>query len=433
VGHKIYGLLSMKKERLRILFTTPEIQHPPAGGPYLRIENSIKALGQIAELYLHARVTRRFIGGRKAIRFYQNLSRGFTIGKFGITPFFLFLCARVFNKLCRLTLKRALLPIDKWMKESEHKRVLRLAKKHKVDLIWLGYGNISYDLLKYLKENSQYRIVLDTDSVWSRFVLRGIEYAENEADRERILQSGHQKQEEERWGTANADVTTAVSEVDAEYYRSLISDPTRVQIFSNVIDVASYENPPPRPDGFRSPCIYLAGYFGPKSPMDDAARWFLNNVWPQLTARFPDLHFYIVGKGSRETLKDIQHPGVTITGQLDSVLPYLCNADISLVPLRFESGTRFKILEAGACGIPIVSTTLGAEGISVTHGQDIWIADTPDEFLTGISKLLSDRDFALNMANKLKETIQEKYGLSKLRSEGELILQHLTRQAKEIG
>ena len=129
---------------------------------------------------------------------------------------------------------------------------------------------------------------------------------------------------------------------------------------------------------------------------------------------------------SDETLFDINAPGITVTGELPSVLPYLCHADVAVVPLRFESGTRFKILEAGACGIPVVSTTLGAEGLSVTHEKDILIADEPESFADAIISVITNHDVALEMAKNLRTLVHKKYSITSLTEEGRLILEYLT-------
>jgi glycosyltransferase involved in cell wall biosynthesis len=116
-----------------------------------------------------------------------------------------------------------------------------------------------------------------------------------------------------------------------------------------------------------------------------------------------------------------------ITGKLESVLPYLCHVNVSLVPLRFESGTRFKILEAGACKIPVVSTTLGAEGIPVTNEYDILIADEPQEFAEAILKLIRDKALAEKISTNLHKLIQQKYSISSLVDEGKEIIDQILK------
>ena len=266
----------------------------------------------------------------------------------------------------------------------------------------------------------------DTDSVWSRFILRELPYTSSTHRRVAIERRGRKKEAEERAWVRLCDVTTAVSEIDAEYYRSISSEPERIRLFSNVIDLASYRDIPPPPAELKRPCMFLAGTFGHyNSPMDTAARWVLEEVLPLVQAQVPDVHFYIVGRGSDRMLGHAAGPSVTVTGKLPSVLPYLCHADVSLVPLKFESGTRFKILEAGACKIPLVSTTLGAEGIPVIDGEHILIADEPEDFANAIVRLLNEKDFANRLALNCHKLVNMHFCVESLTVEAKRILEYL--------
>jgi glycosyltransferase involved in cell wall biosynthesis len=414
----------------KILFITPILHHPPIGGPTLRIENSIKAISQISELYIYSRVAVSGMGGNMAVEFYKTYCHHLYFAPF-VNPqsnsfkkiqtlFF-----RIINKLSREIFKKNIFSIHHQESEKDYHHLLAIASTIKADIIWLGYGNISYPLLKYIKDNSNAKVVLDTDSVWSRFILRGLPYARSDKQYQQIYQTGQEKIAEENWGTKLADVTTAVSEIDAEYYQNLANDSRQIKLFSNVIDLESYQLIPPMPKGFLNPSIYLAGTFSPDSPMDDAARWVINQVFPIIQRKIPNIHFYIIGSGSDTTLSDIQDPQITITGKLESVLPYLCHVNVALVPLRFESGTRFKILEAGACKIPIVSTTLGAEGIPVTHENDILIANEPDDFAAAILKLINDQELAQKISTNLNKLIQQYYSINSLVKEGQEIIANL--------
>ena len=180
------------------------------------------------------------------------------------------------------------------------------------------------------------------------------------------------------------------------------------------------------PANFKKPCIYLAGVFGRyHSPMDMAARWVLNEVFPLVQAAVPNVHFYIAGRESDRMLGHWQDTSITVTGKLPSVLPYLSNADVAIVPLKFESGTRFKILEAGACKIPLVSTTLGAEGIPVIDGEHILIADEPEDFANAIVRLLNEKDFANKLALNCHKLVHECYSIKSLTVEAKRILDYL--------
>jgi glycosyltransferase involved in cell wall biosynthesis len=416
--------------KVRILFTTPVLHHPPVGGPTLRIENSIKALSQISDLYVYSRVSLNALGGQTALSFYKQFCKDFYFAP----------SVQTLNRYEKFTKKAVNFLFKKFANSTLFKsnvindldQLLRIANSIKPDFIWLGYGNISYPVLEYIKEHNAYKVVIDTDSVWSRFIFRGLPYVENDEERKKITEDGNEKKEEESRGTKLADVTTAVSDVDAEYYRSLSKDPSRVHIFSNVIDMAVYKRVPLPPESFQKPCMYLAGSFWPKSPMDDSARWVINQILPLVRKQVPDIHLYIIGNKSDQILSDIDDPRVTVTGQLPSVLPYLCHADVALVPLRFESGTRFKILEAGACRVPVVSTTLGAEGLPITHEKNILIADTPEKFASSVVRLIKDRDFAFGLAKNLRSLVQEKNSISALVQEGIMILEYLSSLNKSV-
>jgi glycosyltransferase involved in cell wall biosynthesis len=265
-------------------------------------------------------------------------------------------------------------------------------------------------------------LVCDTDSVWSRYVLRELPYSEDKKRKKEVKKAGEEKEREEKAWVGFCDITTGVSSVDVAYYQDLAEENNRIKIFSNVINIDSYRHPVhPPPDHVR-PSMYLAGTFWKDSPMEKASRWVLEEVLPIVKESIPNIHFYIIGRGSDSILSDITDKAVTVTGMVDSVLPYLCNVDVSIVPLTFESGTRFKILEAAACGIPIVSTTLGAEGIPVTHGENILIADNKAEFASSIIKLIQDKDYAMNISQNCLELVIENYGIDGLVKEGKEIL-----------
>ena len=407
---------------MKVLYTTPVLEHPPASGPQLRVENSIKALSQVSELYILSQVEKSRIGGESAEDFYKQLCSGFAyslkvkLGKVakgnGVVSR---IAGRVFNRL------------EDFLYVLEAHCVLYYAKKYKVDVVWFGYGNISNQIMRRVRKyQPSLKLICDTDSVWSRFVLREIPFEQDLTRRMELVRSGLLKQAEEMEWVEFCDVTTAVSLVDAEYYKGITYFPDRVKIFSNVIDLESYVGVVPPPSDFRSPSIYLAGSFGRNSPMDKAARWMINDVFPILLERYTDLYFYIVGSESKETLSDVKHDRIIIAGKLPSVLPYLCNASVALVPLMFESGTRFKIMEAAACGVPIVSTTLGAEGIPVIHNEHILIADTGSEFVHSIGMLLDDPSLGRALAKNCKDCIQELNSIQTLKREAEQILDFLT-------
>jgi glycosyltransferase involved in cell wall biosynthesis len=408
-----------------VLFATPILQYPPLGGPALRIDSSIKALSRVCKVHVYCRTNLASIGGAGALKFYERYAQKCYLARFEFpgdwrTSF----VKRVSNALSRRIFGRLLFDVSH---QESFQTLLDLADQINADIIWLGFGNISYPLLRYLKERQGRPVVVDTDSVWSRFILRGLPYASTDQERAQIETRGSEKVEEERWGAALADVTTAVSEVDAEYYRSLTKNPDRVQIFGNAIDFDNYWPRPPAPPKFKKPCLLLAGTFYFRSPMEDAARWMIDDIFPLIQRQVPNVHLYIVGKHSEQMLADIHNPAVTVTGTVPSILPYLHHAAAALVPLRFESGTRFKILEAGACGIPVISTALGAEGLSVEDGESILIADGALQFAKCAIDILTKPALGAALGQRLQELVRASYSVQALSNQADQILNLVAR------
>lgn len=404
-------------QKPKILFTTPILHYPSIGGPHLHIKNSLKALSLVAEVYLYSRISKDEIGGQKAINYYQHFCK-----KIYFPPFGRIFPTNISNIVTNKIFRKKFFP-----PHSEdiliYRDILKIAQSLKVDLIWLGFGNISYPLLEFLKTNSKYKVILQTDSVWSRYILRALPYKNDRAELKRIKNEGKAKEKEERRGAKIADVTTAVSKIDAKYYQEFVKDSSRVRIFSNVIDLDDYRHPATK--SLRKPAILLGGTFFAGGPMEDAAKWFVADIWPLIKKEISEVHLYIVGRGSDKVLKIIKDNNIFIAGQVESVTAYLKGSDISIVPLRFESGTRFKILEAGACKIPVVSTSLGCEGLEINNKRNILIADTKTKFAQACIKLLKDKKNSDLISNNLFKLVEKKYTIKNLAKEAKEIINYL--------
>jgi sugar transferase (PEP-CTERM/EpsH1 system associated) len=145
-------------------------------------------------------------------------------------------------------------------------------------------------------------------------------------------------------------------------------------------------------------------YRGPVEPFDlvftgkmdfrpniDAMLWFGQQVLPLVRQRCPDVRLAIVGQRPHPRLDVLRAiPGITITGWVADVRPYIAGATVFVAPLRVGGGTRLKLLEAMAMGAAVVATSLGAEGFPVTHGRELLLADTPAGFARAVLALLDD-------------------------------------------
>jgi glycosyltransferase involved in cell wall biosynthesis len=125
-------------------------------------------------------------------------------------------------------------------------------------------------------------------------------------------------------------------------------------------------------------------------PNIDAVEYFCREIWPVVLSAHADARFQIVGRNPHPRVRRLASASVEVTGTVPSVSDYLRSATVVIVPLRIGGGTRLKIFEAMAMAKAMVSTSIGAEGLDVTHGRDLLIADDAASFAAAILQLLRD-------------------------------------------
>jgi polysaccharide biosynthesis protein PslH len=145
-------------------------------------------------------------------------------------------------------------------------------------------------------------------------------------------------------------------------------------------------------------------------PNIDAAFWFCNEILPTIHSKHPEVSFKIVGDKPDPTVLALgRRKGVYVTGRVPDIRPYLADSLALVVPLRSGAGTRLKILEAMAMGRPVVSTNQGAEGLEVTDGVNILLADTPDEFAKHIFALIANPQLGKRLGTAGRNLVETKY------------------------
>jgi len=205
-----------------------------------------------------------------------------------------------------------------------------------------------------------------------------------------------------------ADAVLAVSQADAQALARLVPglDPL---VLPNGVDVGRTH--PGLPDSLplRHPAILFTGKMDYR-PNVDAMLWFHGSVWPLVRARLPDAHLYVVGKDLHRRLASLRSdPSVTVTGYVADILPYFGGADVYVAPLRIGGGTRLKVLEAMSAGLPLVATTLGVEGIGLTHDEHALLADTPTGFSQAILALVRDLERGRALGEAARQFVVERY------------------------
>ncbi len=421
--------------RPRVLYLVPLFGYPPRGGPRLRTYHTVVALSRCADVLLHVWQTPDVEDEAAArahmLEFCQDVwwpsPPAVPNGpKAAVRRAVRQALPKPVVDLLRSALsRRRAEPQPGEAAPEDHGPLLAALaeriERDDVDVIWLGFGGISYHLLP-LKAMTGRPLVVETESIWSQFVLREAPFIADPAERERVLAAGRAKQEEERLGAQVADITTAVSEVEADYFRGLAPDPSAVMPIANVIDVDAYRRDASPPVPLETPAICFPGTMSRGTANIGAVAWLCDEVMPGVWDRLPDLHLYLVGRHPAPEILARRGRRVHVTGEVASVVPYLRQSLATVVPLRWESGTRFKILEAFACGTPVVSTTLGAEGLDVEHGRHLLLADTPEALADAILAVATQPDLREKLAAAGGELVREKYSLDAAERQSRAVL-----------
>ncbi|MBS1252982.1 MAG: D-inositol-3-phosphate glycosyltransferase [Anaerolineales bacterium] len=222
-----------------------------------------------------------------------------------------------------------------------------------------------------------------------------------------------------------ADRVVAVSETDARALRRLVPGlspavvPNGVDVNTFRVDVNTFHPDSVRSDSVRSDSVEHGGvqpasltFTGKMDfrPNIDAMVWFCNETLPRIQAARSGVTLAIVGREPHARVRALaDRRGITVTGYVDDVRPYVAGAQVYIVPLRMGGGTRLKVLQAMAMGKAIVSTTLGAEGIAGRSGEHLALADTPEDFAIAVLSLLADPGRRAALGARARRLVEREY------------------------
>ncbi len=192
----------------------------------------------------------------------------------------------------------------------------------------------------------------------------------------------------ERWICQSSDQVIATSQPDADAFARLAPE-ARISVVPNGIDVNEYMQPSAQLE-LGSAALLFTGTMDYR-PNVDAALWFADQILVRVRAAVPEARLFIVGRSPHPRLDVLrQRPDIELTGYVQDIRPFLNGCAVYIVPLRMGAGTRLKLLQAMAASRAIVSTTMGAQGLDVTSGREMILADDAATFAQSVITLLRD-------------------------------------------
>ncbi len=202
------------------------------------------------------------------------------------------------------------------------------------------------------------------------------------------------------------DTALVCSPVDRKVLASA-SPKTRLDILYNGIDLETFVPG----EGFQADpdrIIYTGNlsYF----PNADGIRYFVRQVLPLIRREIPGVKLYIVGKDPPGKVRKLASENITVTGFVPDIRAEYLASTVAVAPVRFGAGTLNKVLEPLALGIPVVSTPIGVEGLPLTPGKHLMLADSPADFAAAVVAVLRDPDLRRRLSVQGRDVVRAEYG-----------------------
>jgi glycosyltransferase involved in cell wall biosynthesis len=369
---------------LRILFLSPRQCWPPISGAKLRDYHLARVLGR------HAALTYVFFSSPGApapeLPFCRRLvavpaPRAYTVGK-----------------IARGLVGRWPLPVMNYTSAQMQTTLAAIVADEQFDLVHIDSIHLAA-LLPELRRGCQAPIVYDWHNIESEAMRRYASLVESPARKLYAAVTGRRLAALEQRILRGSFGHLVCSEREREQLHCLVPR-ARIRVVENGVDTRYFESSGEVSDARKR--IVFVGTMGYHANVEAAVR-FVRTIWPGIRKRFPGWLLTLVGSDPSPAVVALRgEAGVEVTGTVDDVRPYYREALAAIVPLRTGGGTRLKILEAMAAGVPVISTSFGAEGLPVSPGGNILIADRDEDWAVQLDALSSwsDRWSSLALAGR---------------------------------
>lgn len=241
--------------------------------------------------------------------------------------------------------------------------------------------------------------VVDAYDVEAELLRRVARTTSSDVERALKLAEAYKVEQLERRLWRMSDMCIATSDRDARAIEAVSGAPTRV--VPNGVDTAAFT----RPEGWTGRRDIVFTGVMRHQPNSDAARWFLDDIHPLISQRTPHARVVFAGADPPDWLRQRANDDILVTGRVDDIRPWLWSAAVAIVPLRSGGGTRLKILEALAADVPVVSTSLGAEGIDGIESCTI-LADDNVAFADAVVEVLNDATLVGRLREHARQLVQ---------------------------
>lgn len=379
---------------MKILFITSRLPYPPMGGDKVRTFNFIKHLSKNNSISLIS-----FIESEKESKYIDNLKVYCdSVEVILLKPFKSYL-----NCFFRLL---SLLPlqISYYYSFRMKKKIDEILSKEKFNGIYVHLLRMAH----YAKDAKRVYKVLDLTDAISLSLRRSLRYRKPLAFIVYLLEWLRVKRYEKKI-INSFDRCLLVSPVDKEIIETAFSA-KNITVVSNGVDFDYFK---PNGDNYDPRNIVFLGNMH-SFPNQDAVFYFYKSILPLIKEEVPDVKFYIVGINCSNKIKKLnKDKNIVVVSGVEDVRPYLMNSAVLVCPIRVGAGIQNKILEATALGVPVVTSSVGFEGLCARKDKDIIVADKPEEFAQKVKEIMKRRDYRQEIAQNGRKFIIQNYSWQK--------------------
>lgn len=296
------------------------------------------------------------------------------------------------------------------------RRLRERVREERYDLVWVHF----LDMLQFLRDDTVQRELADATVVVDQHNDMELFWS-SLCDNGGFLQRFYARWNMNRIRSFRdrvvplCDLLLSVSEEDAEATRSWVDSDTPVWMVPNGIDPDRFDRPRDGSEGStRMLCVGSMDMW----MNQDAVTWFTREILPVIRQRRPEVEFWIVGRDPSREVRELEKvDGVTVTGYVEDLEPHYRRADLFVAPFRMGGGTKIKVLEAMAAGVPVVSTSVGARGLDVRDGEHLRIENGSVGFAEAALDLLDSEDRRRTLATSARERVEKRYSWARLYDE----------------
>lgn len=384
---------------MNVLFVCNKSPYPPREGAPLAINANIQALLKAGHRVkvLALNTNKYFIEEKEIPPSYREAT--------GIEFFYKDLSIRPFQALANLFSNRSL-HVERFVSKDMKRRMAELLQEEQFDVVQIEILYMT-PYVETVKKHSNARVILRSHNVEHLLWERISEESGNILKKWYLKTLARRLKNYELGNLNTYDGIITISAHDAAFFREAGCTIPLTDVPFGV----KTEDYKPSGTAREFPSLFHLGSMN-WLPNEEGIRWFLDQAWPLISEKFPELKLYLAGRMMPDWLNKMDVKNVDVLGEVPDARMFMLSKGIMVVPLFSGSGIRIKIIEGMALGKTIISTSLGAEGINYTHNKNIIIADDAKEFLNAVEQCVTNKRFSDQVGEAARKLILQEHSLT---------------------